>query len=253
MSFSNCNKKNAVKGDYNDNFANILRQIETETQKDLENPLQYQLIPQRYRMKCNGYAVCRPCAEQSRHQSVPLSANFSNFNLMDYLRESSPERPTRAMDNSRYYLTVELGCCLARLTRLIFTSVQALKELKFLSGDIYPMLNNDITYLNGLYLRMKSSYTQYCTMKMNQVTLNEKAIPLTVEDVELFKNSVNANDEMHCNLTIAEDVTVNGGSKRPFQGSLFEKSNKSKSESDFEQYRTRKQKLHAGPKWKRDE
>ncbi|CAG9530268.1 unnamed protein product [Cercopithifilaria johnstoni] len=134
-------KRNAAVNSCNDNFASVLRHIRNETQRDLENPLRYQLIPQRYRMKHKGYAVCRLCAEQSHHQSVPLSTNFS---LMDYLRENSSECSTKVINNDRYYLTVELGCCLARLTRLIFALTKALKELRFVSGDMYPMLGNDI-------------------------------------------------------------------------------------------------------------
>ncbi|EFO24776.1 hypothetical protein LOAG_03704 [Loa loa] len=223
----------------NDNFASVLRQIENETQRDLrrqhllderlrtlaqepkrcENPLRYQLIPQRYRMKHQGYAVCRLCAEQSCHHPVPP---YTSFSQMDYLRENLPEHPARTMNNDECYLTVELGCCLARITHLMSASVKALKELEFVSGNMYPMLGNDITYLNGLYLRMKSNYTQYRTLKMKQMTPDNKALPLTVEAVELFQKSQDANDKVHCNLL--EDA-VDEGNKRSFEGDLHKISN----------------------------
>ncbi|KAL3990232.1 hypothetical protein ACH3XW_30915 [Acanthocheilonema viteae] len=260
-------KRNATLNSCNDNFVSVLRQIESETQRDLrrqhlldkhlralaqeskrcENPLQYQLIPQRYRMKHKGYAVCRPCAEQSHHQSVPFSINFSSNNC---LWENSPERSARVIDNDKCYLTVEFGCCLVRLTRLIFASIKALKELEFVSGNMYPMLNNDITYLNGLYLRMKSSYTQYRTLKMKQITSDNKASPLTVGNVKLFQKAEDANDAVNCNLL--EDCT-DEGNKRPVEEYSHRMSNKFKSESDFEQYQTRKHRLPIHSNWKREE
>ncbi|KAK6112326.1 hypothetical protein QQG55_47250 [Brugia pahangi] len=255
-------KGNAAMERCNDNFFSVLRQIESETQRDLkrqhllserlhalqepkryENPLQYQLIPQRYRMKHNGYAVCRPCAEHSRHHCVPL---FTNFNRFDYYGEDSPEHSARlTLNNDECYLTVELGCCLARITHLMFTSVKALKELKFVSGNMYPMISNDITYLNGLYLRMKSNYMQYRTLRMKQMAEDN-----TIGDVKLLQKSENANDEVHCDLP--ED-TINEVNGRYFEVGSHKILNMSNSERDFEQYETRKQRFHIGSKWKRDE
>ncbi|VDO26025.1 unnamed protein product [Brugia timori] len=247
----------------NDNFFSVLRQIESETQRDLkrqhllserlhalqepkryENPLQYQLIPQRYRIKHNGYAVCRSCAEHSRHHCVPLFTNFSRF---DYYREDSPEHSARlTLNNDECYLTVELGCCLARITHLMFTSVKALKELKFVSGNMYPMISNDI----------------YRTLRMKQMAEDN-----TIGDVKLLQSSFsililylvcsinryeseNANDEVHCDLP--ED-TINEVNGRYFEVDSHKILNMSNSEKDFEQYETRKQRFHIGSKWKRDE
>ncbi|EJW88621.1 hypothetical protein WUBG_00475 [Wuchereria bancrofti] len=101
---------------------------------------------------------------------------------------------------------------------------------------MYPMISNDITYLNGLYLRMKSSYMQCRTLRMKRMTEDN-----TIGDVKLLQKSENANDEVHCNLP--EDIN-NGMNGRDFE---------SKSERDFEQYEMRKQRFHIGSKWKRDE
>ncbi|MCP9257432.1 hypothetical protein DINM_000674 [Dirofilaria immitis] len=186
-----------------DNFANVLRQIEIETERDLKhqqllderlrilaqepkrslNPLRYQLIPPRYRAKNRGYAVCRPCAEQSYRQSEPFSTNFT---LTDHLRESSPEelpeRSERVIKNDECYFTIELGCRLAQLTRLIFASIKVLNELKFVSDNIYPMLNNDI------------------------FSFDNKLLPPTIGAVKLSQNSENIENEASCDLTILEDT-----------------------------------------------
>ncbi|KAM3728747.1 Pre-mRNA-splicing factor [Dirofilaria immitis] len=256
-----------------DNFANVLRQIEIETERDLKhqqllderlrilaqepkrslNPLRYQLIPPRYRAKNRGYAVCRPCAEQSYRQSEPFSTNFT---LTDHLRESSPEElpehSERVIKNDECYFTIELGCRLAQLTRLIFASIKVLNELKFVSDNIYPMLNNDITYLNELYLRMKSNYAQYRNLKMKQFSFDNKLLPPTIGAVKLSQNSENIENEASCDLTILED-TIDEENKKSIEEDSCTRSSRSKSETDFEQKRTEKQRFRIGSKWKRDE
>ncbi|CAG9531751.1 unnamed protein product, partial [Cercopithifilaria johnstoni] len=142
------------------------------------------------------------------------------------------------------------GCCLARLTRLIFALTKALKELRFVSGDMYPMLGNDIIYLNELYLRMKSNYAQYRTLKMKQMASDDKALSLNIRDVKDFQKSGSVNDEVHCNFP--EDNT-DERNKRLLEESLRRMSTKWKSESDFEEYQTRKHKFHIDSKWKREE
>uniref|UniRef100_A0A8R1TSY4 Uncharacterized protein n=1 Tax=Onchocerca volvulus TaxID=6282 RepID=A0A8R1TSY4_ONCVO len=264
---SSSTNRNTIADRYNDNFANVLRQIENETQRDLRrqhlldqhlrvltqepkrfNPLRYQLIPPRYRMKHKGYAVCRLCAERSRRQAIPPTS--TNFGLTDYLHENSPEHSERITNEDECYFPVELGCCLARLTRLILTSVKVLKELKFLSGNMYPMLSNDITYLDGLYLRIKSNYTQYRALRIKRFTTDNKILPSTRETSKLRQKSEDS--EVNCDLTKLED-TIDEGNKRYFDGDSSRSLGRSKSDSDFEQHRTRKHRFPIGSKWKRDE
>ncbi|VDM11725.1 unnamed protein product [Wuchereria bancrofti] len=198
-----------------------------------------------YRIKHNGYAVCRPHAEHSRHHCVPPFTNFSRF---DYFKEDSPEHFARfysslsvhmmTLNNDECYLTVELGCCLARITHLMFT-------LKFFIYFFFFYILRQYTYLNGLYLRMKSSYMQCRTLRMKRMTEDN-----TIGDVKLLQKSENANDEVHCNLP--EDIN-NGMNGRDFEVGSHKILNTSKSERDFEQYEMRKQRFHIGSKWKRDE
>ncbi|VDK72138.1 unnamed protein product [Litomosoides sigmodontis] len=247
----------------NDNFANVLRQIEDETERDLrrqrlldghlralkreskrrQNPLPYQFIPQ---SRCVKHGVCCPHAEQSDPQSVPLSTNFS---LTNCLQENSFGNPAKGILNDKCYLTIELGCCLGRLMRLVLASVKALKELEFVSGNMYPMISNDIMYLNGLYLRMKSNYVEYRTLKMKQSASDHKVSPLPDGGAQLLLSGTN--DEAHCGLREHDIDEVN---KLPLKGTSHDGiSTASKLESDFEQYRTREHRFHINSKWERDE
>uniref|UniRef100_A0A1I8ET21 Uncharacterized protein n=1 Tax=Wuchereria bancrofti TaxID=6293 RepID=A0A1I8ET21_WUCBA len=162
---------------------------------------------------------------------------FFQFKFI-FISYSSLSVHMMTLNNDECYLTVELGCCLARITHLMFT-------LKFFIYFFFFYILRQYTYLNGLYLRMKSSYMQCRTLRMKRMTEDN-----TIGDVKLLQKSENANDEVHCNLP--EDIN-NGMNGRDFEVGSHKILNTSKSERDFEQYEMRKQRFHIGSKWKRDE
>ncbi|VDM47077.1 unnamed protein product [Toxocara canis] len=195
------------------NFINLLHHIENvtlESQKTLNfddqpgkqvaqggNPLKYELIPPRYLLKRQGYAVCRHCAVSANRACESKNANLFEY-CNDHLvqQQCAKQQPSEQMQmqtcavggeetkgahnainrtvQRETYLTIELKGCLIKAINSVIETIKATRDLQFVSGDLYPKLANDIKLLRDLYERLRTYNTEMHRMKQARESYTNK-------------------------------------------------------------------------------